>query len=121
MKRGRFVELAAKYGYTKDGEPIDSVAGDPAYAGASLRRGGDGRDRGGGPQDARAGAGGGRFEMLGTTDAAAVREERHMGLTFRDLEGIFAALDINEDGSITHAEFVRGLRRDQGIAKKLGE
>jgi hypothetical protein len=33
---------------------------------------------------------------------------------------MFAALDANSDGSITHAEFLRGLRRHPRFAERLG-
>jgi hypothetical protein len=107
----RFVELAEKYGFTKDGESLDSMVRDRSAAsfdsGASQQR------------DVRRGKDE-RFEMLETT-AAAMSEEKHMGLSFNDLREIFRVLDYNNDGSITHAEFIKGLRRNKGIARKLGK
>jgi Ca2+-binding EF-hand superfamily protein len=41
-------------------------------------------------------------------------------MRFDELKRIFDVLDINRDGSITHAEFLRGLKKNDWIAKKLG-
>ena len=48
-------------------------------------------------------------------------EERHMGLSFKDLQKIFETLDTNKDGSITQGEFIKGLKKHKDIAKMLGD
>jgi hypothetical protein len=40
--------------------------------------------------------------------------------SFPELIAIFSALDKNNDGRITHAEFITGLKRHPWIAEKLG-
>jgi Ca2+-binding EF-hand superfamily protein len=38
----------------------------------------------------------------------------------QEVREIFAALDINCDGKISHAEFIKGLKANPVVAKKLG-
>ena len=33
---------------------------------------------------------------------------------------MFDVLDVNKDGSITHAELIRGLKGNEWVAEKLG-
>ena len=54
-------------------------------------------------------------------------EERDKGkrrpqekLSFEDIGEIFETLDKNGDGSITHAEFIVGLKKNPWVAEKLG-
>jgi len=41
-------------------------------------------------------------------------------LTFAEIEEIFETLDKNGDGSITHAEFIIGMKKNPWVAEKLG-
>jgi hypothetical protein len=41
-------------------------------------------------------------------------------LSFREIQEIFSTLDKNGDGSITHAEFITGLKKHSWVAEKLG-
>jgi hypothetical protein len=45
---------------------------------------------------------------------------KHLGMTFEELRMIFTTLDVNNDRSITHREFIRGLKNHPSIAAKLG-
>ncbi len=110
----RFSELAGKYGFTKDGESIQSFTTVSSKAivdhdGADLvvsRHAEPARKE--------------RLRIKADEPRIQVIEERHLGLTFGDLKKIFKTLDINGDGSITHAEFIRGLKKHKTIARKLG-
>jgi hypothetical protein len=42
--------------------------------------------------------------------AKAAEEMRNFRITKQDLRAIFDTLDVNHDGSITHAEFIKGVR-----------
>jgi len=52
--------------------------------------------------------------------AKAAEEMRNFRITKQDLRAIFDTLDVNHDGSITHAEFIKGLRKYPEIGKRLG-
>ena len=41
-------------------------------------------------------------------------------LSFKEITEIFKILDKNGDGSITHAEFIVGLKKNAWVAEKLG-
>ena len=41
-------------------------------------------------------------------------------LSFEEIQEIFRNLDKNNDGYITHAEFIHGLKKNEWIANKLG-
>ena len=56
-------------------------------------------------------------------EAASVRaaeEMKNFLITKKDLRSIFDALDVNHDGRITHAEFIKGLRKYPEIGRKVG-
>jgi hypothetical protein len=48
------------------------------------------------------------------------KQKKHLGMTFEELHDIFKTLDVNNDRSITHREFIRGLKTHRSIAAKLG-
>ena len=48
------------------------------------------------------------------------KRQKHLGMTFEELRDIFKKLDVNDDHSITHREFIRGLKTHRSIAAKLG-
>ena len=110
----RFSELAGKYGFTKDGESIQSfttvsskaIMGPEGTDQVVFRHEETGRKE--------------RLRIREDEEKIQVIEEMHLGLTFGDLKKIFKTLDINKDGSITHAEFIRGLKKHKTIARKLG-
>ena len=52
--------------------------------------------------------------------AKAAEEMKNFRITKKDLRAIFDTLDVNHDGSITHAEFIKGLRKYPEIGRKLG-
>jgi hypothetical protein len=48
------------------------------------------------------------------------KQQKHLGMKFEELRKIFKTLDVNNDHSITHREFIRGLKNHPLIAAKLG-
>ena len=44
-----------------------------------------------------------------------------MHLPYEDLQKIFHTLDKNNDGYVTNAEFIHGLKKSAWIADKLGK
>ena len=46
--------------------------------------------------------------------------EKKRKLTFVEIKEIFATLDKNGDGNITHAEFIMGMKKNPWVATKLG-
>lgn len=42
------------------------------------------------------------------------------GLSYEEIKRVFVTLDTNNDGSITHAEFILGLKKNPWVAELLG-
>jgi hypothetical protein len=101
----RFVELASKYHYTQDGESLpgsDEEVDSASFQQLQL------------PVNQSA-----PFEPS-RPQRHRLKMSRHLGMTFEELARIFDVLDVNHDRSITHAEFLRGLKQHDWIAEKLG-
>jgi hypothetical protein len=47
--------------------------------------------------------------------------DKHKGMSFAELRDIFDELDVNGDRSITHREFLKGLKKNARIAERLGK
>jgi hypothetical protein len=60
-------------------------------------------------------SGGGGKDVGGGGD-----HEKKRKLTFLEIKEIFATLDKNGDGDITHAEFITGMKKNPWVATKLG-
>jgi hypothetical protein len=41
-------------------------------------------------------------------------------LSYEEIKRVFVTLDTNNDGSITHAEFILGLKKNPWVAELLG-
>jgi Tfp pilus assembly protein PilF/Ca2+-binding EF-hand superfamily protein len=56
----------------------------------------------------------------GGKDGGGGDHEKKRKLTFLEIKEIFATLDRNGDGDITHAEFITGMKKNPWVATKLG-
>lgn len=54
------------------------------------------------------------------SQTGTVRGGRQSRLSRGELEAIFGAIDVVNVGYITHAQFIEGLKRNRGIAQRLG-
>ena len=110
--RCRFWDLAEKYGYSRDDERSHSLTTQSSNIASDSKSVVEVRPKKISKE---------QRTIVPSSRRNQTDEERHMGLSFKDLQKIFETLDTNKDGSITQGEFIKGLKKHKDIAKMLGD